>query len=376
MTDALRTWLRLRHTPKFGTAAARKLLDHFDSIDDINNAGRDRLLKSGLGKGICDALLADADEAAIERDLEWSEGVDQHILPFADARYPARLRSLSDAPMLLYVRGDIDVLHTAQLAVVGSRNPTPEGQSSARLFSQHLASRGLTITSGLALGIDAASHIGALEGKGLTIAVAGTGLDRIYPAQHRELAERILVDGAIVSEFPIGTTARAEFFPRRNRIISGLSIGTLVVEAALRSGSLTTARHASEQGREVFAIPGSIQNTLARGCHRLIRDGAKLVETADDILEELAPLLGENALTSPTETESDAAFSDQPGDTKSVDPAYQALINSLAGGAQTVDALVQSSGVAAAEVASMLLMLELNGTVTRLDGGRYALVGR
>ena len=213
--------------------------------------------------------------------MEWLSQPGNHVVHFQDAAYPALLKQIADPPPLLFVRGDRDYLAQPQLAIVGSRNPTHTGRALAREFAAHLASFGLTITSGLASGIDGAAHQGAIEAGGTTLAVTGTGLDRVYPARHRDLAHRVAENGALVTEFPPGTAPLAANFPRRNRLISGLSLGTLVVEAALRSGSLITARSALEQGREVFAIPGSIHNPLARGCHALIRDGAKLVESGE-----------------------------------------------------------------------------------------------
>ncbi len=220
------------------------------------------------------------------------EGDNRHLITLHDARYPTLLREIDDAPPMLFIQGDPTILNLPQIAIVGSRNPSASGRQTATDFAHFLASAGLAITSGLADGIDGAAHQGALETKNSTLAVTGTGLDRVYPAKHRELAHRIAEQGALISELPPGTPPIPANFPRRNRIISGLSLGTLVVEAAQKSGSLITARLATEQGREVFAIPGSIHNPLARGCHALIRQGAKLVETAGDILEELAPLLG------------------------------------------------------------------------------------
>lgn len=223
---------------------------------------------------------------SIDQDLNWLAQPDNHLLTCDDPAYPKQLQEIPDAPPVLFVRGSIDLLSRPQIAIVGSHNPSSQGKQTAQDFAGTLAACGFVITSGLALGIDAASHIGALRSGGLTIAVAGTGLDRIYPARHKQLALEIVENGAIISEFPPGTTAKAGHFPRRNRIISGLCIGLLVVEAARQSGSLITARLALEQNREVFAIPGSIHNPLARGCNALIREGAKLVETTRDILEE------------------------------------------------------------------------------------------
>jgi DNA processing protein len=251
-----------------------------------------------------------------------------------------------------------------QLAMVGSRNPTPGGVRTASDFARHLAHAGLVITSGLALGIDAAGHAGALAAGQPTIAVMGTGLDRVYPGSHRELAHRIAAQGALVSELPIGAQPRPENFPRRNRIISGLSLGTLVVEAAQRSGSLISARCAAEQGREVFAIPGSIHNPLARGCHALIRQGAKLVETAEDVVNELGALALAGTLqevASPTPT--DAA--------PRLDPEYAKLLDSIGFDPLPVDVLVATCGLTPAEVSSMLLQLELRGFVASSPGGLY-----
>jgi DNA processing protein len=255
-------------------------------------------------------------------------------------------------------------LQSPQLAIVGSRNPTPNGRITAQDFARHLADVGLTITSGLALGIDAASHLGALESDGYTIAVMGTGLDRVYPARNRDLAHAVAERGALVSEYPLGTTPRPENFPRRNRIISGLSMGTLVVEAALQSGSLTTAHHAVEQGREVFAIPGSIHNPLSRGCHRLIREGAKLVETAEDILSELSAL--NQALNSPPKT-----LEKHYDTSESLDQEYERLLDTMGFAPTPVDQLVSLSGLTAEEVSSMLLILELQGYVGSSPGGLY-----
>lgn len=369
----LRHWLRLRHSRHIGASAVRRLLSHFGTIDAAMAATVDDWKASGISKPALASLGEGENGDGIEADLRWADEPGRHIIPFATEDYPARLRSISDAPLVLYVHGDPEVLHTPQLAMVGSRNPSRSGCDTARQFAEHTARMGITITSGMALGIDAASHRGALEAGGLTIAVAATGLDRIYPAQHRELAEQIVAEGAIVSEFPIGTTARAEFFPRRNRIISGLSVGTLVVEAAVRSGSLSTAKHAVEQGREVLAIPGSIHNPLARGCHALIKQGAKLVETADDVLEELAPQLG--TWQPPKRTQSDdhpLEQSNRPANTPPLDPTYQRVMDCLDYEPQSIDELVECSGHAAAEVASMLLMLELNGHARRSDGNKYS----
>jgi DNA processing protein len=249
---------------------------------------------------------------------------------------------------------------------VGSRNPTAAGSRTATEFARHLSAAGLVISSGLALGIDAASHRGALDAGAPTVAVMGTGLDRVYPARHRDLARQIAERGALISEFPVGTAPRAENFPRRNRIISGLSLGTLVVEAAIRSGSLITARYAGDQGREVFAIPGSIHNPLARGCHHLIRQGAKLVETANDVMDELGMLADSCYPAGQVTVETEVA-----AEPSKLDSEYQYLIDFIAYEDTSVDQLVGSSGLTPAEVSSMLLQLELSGYIASSPGGLY-----
>ncbi|NNC78010.1 MAG: DNA-protecting protein DprA [Woeseiaceae bacterium] len=284
-----------------------------------------------------------------------------------DDDYPELLAQLKDPPRLLYIVGDPAVLHLPSLAIVGSRNPTSGGARNAFEFARHLGECGFCIVSGLATGIDAAAHRGALDAGTATVAFLGHGIDIIYPAVNRGLAEKIAESGALVSEYPLGMQPRKPFFPQRNRLISGLSLGTLVVEAARQSGSLITARLAAEQGREVFAMPGSIHNPLARGCHRLIRDGAKLVESADDIVSELGPLAGhvlQNA------EESVASATPNPN----LDPEYVKLREHLGHDPVSIDELVARSGLTIAEVSSMLLILELDGTVEKLSGGRYAIL--
>jgi DNA processing protein len=291
------------------------------------------------------------------------------LIPVDHPDFPPLLRQIPDPPVALFTRGDASLLNAPQLAMVGSRNPSVEGRRNAEEFAAYLVRCGLVITSGMALGIDAASHRGALKGGGKTVAVWGTGLDRPYPPRNRELAEEFAAQGLLVSEFPPGTPPLPTHFPRRNRLISGLAVGTLVVEAASRSGSLITARLASEQGREVFAIPGSIHNPMARGCHRLLRDGAKLVESAGDILEELAPLL---KLELPAaEPANETASGGAPED-----PEYRLLLNSLDFAPTSVDSLVERTGLTPDVVSSMLLMLELQGHVEASPGGRYSRVNK
>lgn len=317
------------------------------------------------------AYLASPNEADIEADLHWLQTSGAHVISCLSPEYPSLLAKIDRAPPVLFVLGDVNVLRAPQLAMVGSRNPTANGRSTAREFAAFFARTGLTITSGLALGIDAASHQGALQAGGRTIAVCGCGLDQVYPREHVELAARIRENGALVSEFPPRTPPLKPYFPQRNRIISGLSFGTLVVEAARSSGSLITARHAVEQGREVFAIPGSIHNPLSRGCHQLIREGAKLVETADDVLSELRNFLELQTLAPP---EAPAATpAKQP---RVLDKEYEMLLDALGFEPTSIDVLVERTGLPNDSVASMLLILELEGRVTPHAGGRYGRISR
>jgi DNA processing protein len=291
---------------------------------------------------------------------EWFE-----LIP-DDPRYPAQLAAVPGCPSLLYVAGDPAVLALPQVAIVGSRAATAAGRETAFEFAAALAGAGLAITSGLAIGIDAAAHRGALSAGGITIAVCGTGLDRVYPAEHAALAAAIAARGALVSEFPSGIPPLAENFPQRNRLMSGLSRGVLVIEAAARSGSLITARLAGEQGRDVMAVPGSIHNALARGCHRLIKDGAALVETADDVLEAL----GLTALATPGKSAAEPAQSAE-NSADRLDSGSEMLLNALGFGPADLDRLVERTGLAAHAVVSTLQMLELAGRVESLAGGRY-----
>lgn len=358
----LRAWLILARTPGLGFARFQALHHACGSVEGIVSAPRGRLASAGLSPKACDYLAAAPD---VDADLAWlSDDPARHALSLDDPRYPARLRDTPSPPLVLWVLGDPDVLDVPQVAMVGSRNPSPQGRENAQAFAAAFARRGLAVTSGLALGIDGAAHQGALDGDGLTVAVCGTGLDRVYPARHRDLAHAIASEGALVSEFGPGMGPRAENFPRRNRIISGLSLGTLVVEAARQSGSLITARMAMEQGREVFAIPGSIHNPLARGCHALIRDGAKLVETAADVLEELAGQIRMPMPPGATQAPADPAGAPADGD-------YAALLAALGDAPATVDQLVERSGLTAPEVSSMLLMLELEGRIAPAPGGGF-----
>jgi DNA processing protein len=356
-------WLHLlRHTG--GGARMRRLLDLHGDANTVLAAPRAALLEQLDGEAArAEALQAAPNPDEYRADLAWLEQPDNHLIARSDPAYPPLLHEIADAPALLFVCGDPSWLSAPQLAVVGSRNPTRGGCENARAFADALVRVGLVITSGLALGIDACAHEAALAGGGRTIAVAGTGLDRVYPAAHRDLAHAIAGHGALVSEFALGTPPLRENFPRRNRLISGLSLGVLVVEAAMQSGSLITARLAADQGREVFAIPGSIHSPLARGCHALIRQGAKLVETAEDIIEELGPLAA--CVVAPG-----GATAARPIP-EAVDPREAQLLELLGHDPVDMDTLAARSGLTAAAVSSMLLTMELRGLVEAQPGGKY-----
>lgn len=299
---------------------------------------------------------------------QWLQNPQHHIIFRGSSDFPELLDQIPGAPEKLYINGNPDVLHLPSLAIVGSRNPTQSGARNAFEFARHLGSIGFCIVSGIAQGIDAAAHRGALDAGAATIAFLGHGIDRVYPACNRDLAHEIARTGALVSEFPLGTHPGRAHFPQRNRLISGVSFGTLVVEAARRSGSLITAKHAAEQGREVFALPGSIHNPLARGCHQLIQQGAKLVETADDIIAELGPLAGhvlQNAMESTARDTPDQMPDDD----------YPELSKFLSHDPIGIDELAELSGLTIDQVSSMLLILELQGKVESLSGGRYSLLG-
>lgn len=369
LPDDSHAWLALHRTPAAGSQRLRVLLTRFGSPTAILAAG-EQLRGCSLPDKAVDYLLA-PDWGMVERDLAWLAEADNHLLTCQDPRYPALLAETAGAPLLLFVHGDPDYLRQPQLAVVGSRTPSHAGAAQAKDFAGFLGSYGLTITSGLATGIDAAAHRGALTTPAGSIAVTGTGLDRVYPACHRDLAHQIAASGALVSEFPPGTPPRPGHFPRRNRIISGLSLGTLVVEAALRSGSLITARLALEQGREVFAMPGSIHNPLARGCHALIRQGAKLVENGEHIFEELGHLFPTHTPTGANPGAAAISSSGTPPQSDDLAGEYNELLDNMGYEPVAVDELVQRSGLTPEQVSSMLLLLELEDRVHSGAGGRY-----
>jgi DNA processing protein len=332
------------------------------SLEGLDGLPRDKLAALRLGEPALARLLR-PDEAAIDADLRWLDKSGATLLAGTHPSYPRLLRESPDAPAVLYVRGDVAVLGEPQIAMVGSRSCTAGGRDTAREFAGWFARAGLCITSGLALGIDTACHEGALAAGGLTIAVLGGGLGRVYPAENAGLAERISSQGAVISEFPPDTAPRGALFPQRNRIIAGLSSGTVVVEAASRSGSLITARLAGIAGREVFALPGSIRNPCVRGCHELIRQGAKLVERPEDVLCELKISLSSQLLAEPAASVEAAPV---------LDKAYKILLDALAFEPAGVDTLIERTGLNSESIASMLLILELEGHVAPYPGGRYS----
>jgi len=365
MNDAQRAWLVLAHA-RLRIPDLERLLERFGDVESAVAAPSAALAECGLSDDKRH-LVGTPDRRAIDRALAWLDHDDHHIVTWSAESYPPLLAEIPGAPLLLYVNGSVDALHLPALAIVGSRNPTRAGIGNATEFARHLAQRGFSIVSGLAQGIDTAAHQGALDGGGTTVAFLGTGIDRVYPAANRALAHTIAARGALVSEYPLGSPPEKWHFPERNRLISGVCVGTLVVEAARRSGSLITARLAAEQGREVFAIPGSIHNALSRGCHELIRQGAKLVETGDDIVAELRPLVGHlrgKADAEPVE--------DKPPPLPDQD--YDALRKCLGHDPVTIDELEKQSGLTIDQLSSMLLILELHGEVESLSGGRYALL--
>ncbi|WP_243048347.1 DNA-processing protein DprA [Dyella sp. RRB7] len=359
-------WLTLLRTPSLGPSGLRaQLTEHGGDIAAALAALRQRqaTLPDEAGR-----WLRQPDERRLAADLAWLAEPGRRLLCCTDEDFPPLLEAIPQPPAALFVVGDPSLLLHPQVAIVGARAATLGGRTHARAFAQALGLAGFTITSGMADGIDGAAHLGALDAGLPTLAVIGTGPDRVYPPKHRELARRIAAHGALVSEFPPGTPARGDHFPRRNRLLSGLALGTLVVEAGLQSGSLITARLAAEQGREVFALPGSIHNPLAQGCHRLIRDGARLVETASEIAEALAPA----AVALGRELASRLDGGSEPSARSVVvDPASQALLDVLGHGSMALDELAAHTGQTVANLSSALLMLELDGVIEALPGNRY-----
>jgi DNA processing protein len=370
-------WLAAARLPEMNPLLVNRWSETFGDLRAVFSAPAKELAARGLSLKQIDSLQ-NIHWQAIEKDFAWCEKNHVQIITYAEPAYPKLLREISSAPLLLYVQGQVPLLNEPQIAIVGSRNPTPGGKELAHQFSTMLANVGLHITSGLALGIDAAAHRGALEPPSKTLAVLGNGLNYIYPASHRKLSEEIRANGALVTEFSPYEQPKALHFPRRNRIISGLSLGVLVVEAALRSGSLITAHYAAEQGREVFAIPGTIHNPLARGCHKLIREGAKLVETTEDILEEFSTLktvfVTTHSLPGSKQLpvfEKNLSLSHSVNSTNHATllGGMQTLLAQIGYEATPLDVIIMRSGLTTHEVSSMLLSLEMQGMVQITHGG-------
>lgn len=371
MYDSLHAHLILQRLPDFGPASYWRLRDAFGNPATILNQtphNLQPLLKPAAVEALRDYQQQPQSSRVgreVARDLAWlADHPEVTLLSVDDADYPSLLREIRRPPPLLFILGDPTCLNLPQVAIVGSRNPTPGGSDNAYQFARFLAGAGFVVTSGLALGVDGAAHAGALAADGRTVAVLGTGIDRLYPARHRRLAEDIVArGGALVSEFPLETRSNASNFPQRNRIISGLSCGTLVVEAAVQSGSLITAKLALEQNREVFAIPGSIHNPLARGCHKLIREGAKLVETGQDVVEELGALLGFQQVG----LDYLSSYSGSPE--IALEPAETALLQAMGYDPVDADTLAQRTALGVGVIAAQLIGLELKGVISSTPGG-------
>ncbi len=355
-------WLILSLCPELSTAAAQKLILVAGDATAAIKASSDERHAAGISPTAAE-FLRNPDEARLRRASDWLSGDKRCLLGLDSERYPPLLIESGEAPLCLFVEGDPDLLSLPQLAIVGSRKATVGGRETARSFAAYLADAGLTITSGLAEGIDTEAHTGALQ-TGQTVAVLGTGPDEVYPRQNQQLAERIAAQGVLVTEFAPGTPVSRDHFPRRNRIISGLSLGVLVVEAGLRSGSLITARYSGNYGREIFAIPGSIHNPLSKGCHRLIREGARLVESAQDIVSELGALAGALEAMEPCIATQTTSVAD-------TDPDYAKLLEAMGYDPVSVNQLAERSGLTAEQLSSMLLILELEGRVNTVPGGYF-----
>ena len=352
--DDLEAWLRFALAPELGPAKQRKLLAAFGGPQEVLDATPAEVTRAA-GVAAATALVASADSTLVSYTLNWLRESDNHLLSLADTRYPRPLLEIADPPVVLFAKGRLDLLDRPALAIVGSRQATPRGTRDAEAFAQALSDAGFTIVSGMALGIDSAAHRGGLAGIGSSIAVIGTGLDKVYPARNRELAHRLATEGLLLSEFPLGTPPLASNFPRRNRVISGLVRGCLIVEAALPSGSLITARQALEQGREVFAIPGSIHSPVSKGCHWLIKQGAKLVETAEDVLEEIG-LASTSARKHPGEQAPPLQMHES------------AVLAAMSFAPVDVDTICERAGLTPDAASAILLRLELDGYVSRLPG--------
>jgi DNA processing protein len=368
--DDLLAWLTLLRAPGLGAAGIRASLQQTGSARAICRDIRRLRRATGLDQAVLD-WIERPDATRLDADLAWLAQPGHRLLRCDEADFPPQLETTPSPPAALFVAGDAAALLAPQVAIVGARSASAQGLANARDFARTFARAGLTITSGMADGIDGAAHAAALECGSPTVAVVGTGPDLVYPRKHRDLAARIEQHGAVVSEFPPGTEARPDHFPRRNRLIAGLALGTLVVEAGLQSGSLITARLAAEAGREVFALPGSIHNPLAKGCHRLIRDGARLVETAAEVVEALGPAALAQGAGLRARLETSGTASDHASPARSQDPDYAALLAALGDGPAALDELADRTGLAPAALSSMLLLLELEGVVAPAVNGRW-----
>ena len=369
-----RAWMIALRTPGLGPGGLRDRLDA--ASGDIERVLTRLRRDPGTLGSLARHWLDQPDEQRLAADMVWLAEAGHRLLRCTEEDFPPQLENIPQPPAALFVVGEASLLLYPQVAIIGARNASVSGLAHARAFARSLADAGFAITSGMADGIDGAAHAAALDHAALTIAVVGTGPDLVYPRKHHALARRIAQNGVLISEFPPGTAARADHFPRRNRIISGLSLGTLVIEAGLRSGSLITARLAAEQGREVFALPGSIHNPLAQGCHRLIRDGARLVESASEIVETLAPAARMLGIELASRLQLDPAKAVENGDATgalaaSENPKQVRVLSELGYEITTLDELVQRTGYSAATLSSILLMLELESRVESLAGNRY-----
>jgi len=367
--EELSAWVTLTRTPALDIASLAPALEALGPAGLIGATDAQRR-RAGIPATACE-YLSSSRAALKHAERAWLENPRHHLVPFTHPGYPSLLRAAVRAPVALYVAGNADVLSDPQLAVVGSRNPTPQGQETAQHLSESLARRGLTITSGLAAGIDSAAHRGALRAQGATIGVLGSGIDVIYPRANRRLGDEISCQGALLSSFPLATPPRKQNFPQRNAVIAAMSLGTLVVEAARRSGSLITARLASDLGRPLFAIPGSIYSPLSRGCHELLRQGAKLTETADDILSELDFSAFFSARAGAVAQRPTA-----PSLASGMDKDHKILLDALGFDPADLDLMVVRTGFKPEAVSSMMLILELEGHVQAAPGGRYSRVVR
>jgi len=368
--DELLAWLTLLRAPGLGGAGIRALLQQAGSARAICRDIRRLRHAAALDQAALN-WIERPDAARLEGDLAWLAQPGHRLLRCDEEDFPPQLETIPSPPAALFVAGDAAALLAPQVAIVGARSASAQGLANARDFARTLGRAGLTVTSGMADGIDGAAHAAALEAGGMTVAVVGTGPDLVYPRKHRDLSARIEQHGAIVSEFPPGTEARPDHFPRRNRLIAGLALGTLVVEAGLQSGSLITARLAGEAGREVFALPGSIHNPLAKGCHRLIRDGARLVETAAEVIEALGPAALAQGAGLRARLEATEAAPHQGFPARAQDPDYASLLAGLGDEPASLDELVDRTGLAPAALSSMLLLLELEGVVGPAVNGRW-----